>query len=39
MHKLVKYIFAVLRDQEEYEQRSPKLHHKIHLENCNNPAA
>lgn len=39
MHKLVKYIFAVLREQKEYEQRLPKIHHKMYLENRNNPAA
>lgn len=39
MHKLVKYIFAVLRNQNEYEQRLPKLHHKMHLENSSNSAA
>ncbi|KGM93581.1 transposase [Clostridium novyi A str. 4552] len=39
MHKLIKYIFAVLRNQKEYEQRLPKLHHKMYLENTNNPAA
>ncbi len=39
MHKLVKYIFAVLRNQKEYEQRLPKLHHKMYLENSSNSAA
>ena len=39
MHKLVNYIFAVLRNQKEYEQRLPKIHHKMHLENFNKPAA
>ncbi|NFN88812.1 IS110 family transposase, partial [Clostridium sporogenes] len=39
MHKLINYIFAVLRDQKEYEQRSPKIHHKMYLENFNNSAA
>jgi transposase len=39
MHKLVNYIFAVLRNQKEYEQRLPKIHHKMHLENSNKPAA
>ena len=39
MHKLVNYIFATLRNQKEYEQRSPKLHHKMYLENSNKPAA
>lgn len=35
MHKLVNYIFAVLRDQKEYEQRLPKIHQKMYLENRN----
>lgn len=39
MHKLVNYIFAVLRNQKEYEQRLPKIHQKMHLENTNKPAA
>ncbi|MBY6796508.1 IS110 family transposase [Clostridium botulinum] len=39
MHKLINYIFAVLRNQKEYEQRLPKIHHKMYLENSNNPAA
>lgn len=39
MHKLLKYIFAVLRNQKEYEQRLPKIHHKMHIENSNKPAA
>ena len=39
MHKLINYIFAVLRDQKEYEQRLPKIHHKMYLENSNKPAA
>lgn len=33
MHKLVNYIFAVLRDQKEYQQRDPKLHERIYLNN------
>lgn len=33
MHKLVNYIFAVLREQKEYEQRSPKLHVQMYLNN------
>ena len=39
MHKLINYIFAILRNQKEYEQRLPKLHHKMYLENSNKPAA
>lgn len=33
MHKIVNYIFAVLRDQKPYEIRDPKLHCKMFLEN------
>lgn len=33
MHKLVNYIFAVLRDQKEYELRAPDLHNKMFLQN------
>jgi transposase len=33
MHKLIKYIFAVLRDQQEYQVRDPKLHQKMFLNN------
>lgn len=33
MHKLVKYIFAVLRDQKPYEQRSPQNHSQIYFDN------
>ncbi|NFN88818.1 IS110 family transposase, partial [Clostridium sporogenes] len=39
IHKLINYIFAVLRDQKEYEQRLPKIHHKMYLENSNSLAA
>lgn len=39
MHKIINYIFAILRNQKEYEQRLPKLHHKMYLENSNKPAA
>lgn len=39
MHKLLNYIFAILRDRKGYEQRLPKLHHKMYLENINKPAA
>lgn len=31
MHKIVKYIFAVLRDQTPYEVREPKIHSQMHL--------
>lgn len=39
MHKLINYIFAVLRNQKEYEQRLPKIHQKMYLENKSVPAA
>ena len=32
MHKLIKYLFAVLRNQQEYQVRDPKLHQKMFLE-------
>jgi len=31
MHKIVKYIFAILRDQMPYEVREPKIHNQMHL--------
>lgn len=39
MHKLINYIFAVLRDQKEYEERLPQIHQKMYLENTSNTAA
>ena len=39
MHKLIKYLFAVLRNQEEYQVRDPKLHQKMFLENQHTQAA
>ena len=33
MHKILNYIFAVLRDQTPFEQRDPKLHKQMFLEN------
>lgn len=39
MHKLINYIFAVLRDQKEYEQRLAKIHQKMYLENRSTSAA
>lgn len=39
MHKLINYIFAVLRDQKEYTQRLPQIHQKMFLENTNTSAA
>jgi len=39
MHKLINYIFSVLKNQKEYELRDPKIHAKIHLNNKSNKAA
>jgi len=39
MHKLINYLFAVLRNQQEYQVRDPKLHQKMFLENNNRQAA
>jgi transposase len=33
MHKILNYIFAVLRNQTSFEQRDPKLHKQMFLEN------
>lgn len=33
MHKLVNYIFAVLRDQKQYEERLPEIHCQMFLKN------
>ena len=33
MHKLLKYIFAILKNGHPYEVRNPKLHAKMYLEN------
>lgn len=33
MHKLLKYIFSVLKNQKKYEFRSPKLHERMYLNN------
>jgi len=33
MHKLLNYIFAVLRNQREYEERPPKIHSQMHMRN------
>ena len=33
MHKLLNYIFAVLRNQTPFEQRDPKIHKQMYLEN------
>ena len=31
MHKLINYIFAVLRDQKPYELRQPDVHKRLHF--------
>lgn len=33
MHKLANYVFAVIRNQKEYELRSPKIHTQMYLNN------
>jgi transposase len=33
MHKIINYIFAVLRNQTPFEQRDPKIHRQMFLEN------
>ena len=33
MHKILKYIFAILRDQKPYEIREPKIHNQMFLNN------
>lgn len=33
MHKIINYIFAVLRNQTPFEQREPKIHKQMFLEN------
>lgn len=35
MHKLIKYIFSILKNGQPYEVRDPKLHTKMYLENKN----
>ena len=39
MHKLLNYIFSVLKNQKEYELRDPKTHKKMYLNNESTPAA
>lgn len=39
MHKLVKYIFAVLRNQEPYEIRDPRLHNQMYVTNSSRRAS
>lgn len=36
MNKLLKYIFSVLKNQQSYEVRNPKIHKKMYLENQHN---
>ncbi|WP_330654608.1 transposase [Intestinibacter bartlettii] len=36
MHKLLNYIFSVLKNQKPYEERNPKLHEKMYLKNKEN---
>ena len=33
MHKIINYIFAILRNQTPFEQRDPKIHKQMFLEN------
>jgi len=33
MHKILKYIFSILRDQKPYEFREPKIHNQMFLTN------
>lgn len=33
MHKLINYIFSVLKNQKEYELRDPKINSKMYLNN------
>ena len=39
MHKLVKYIFAVLRNQQPYEIRDPRLHNQMYVNNSSRKAS
>lgn len=39
MHKLVKYMFAVLRDQKPYEIRDPRLHNQMFVTNSSRLAS
>ncbi len=39
MHKLVNYIFAILRDQKPYEQRLSKIHNQMFLNKSNSHVA
>lgn len=39
MHKIVNYIFAVLRDKRPYEERNPQLHEQMFLNNAKKKTA
>ncbi|AWI06022.1 IS110 family transposase [Clostridium drakei] len=39
MHKLINYIFSVLKNQKKYELRDPKIHTKMYLNKQSKPAA
>ena len=39
MHKIINYIFAVLRDQKPYEARDPKVHTQMYLNNRSRKAS
>ena len=39
MHKIVNYIFAVLRDKHEYVERNPQIHVQMFLKNANKKSA
>lgn len=39
MHKLINYIFAVLREQKPYEIRNPRLHDQMYLKNASGKVA
>ncbi|SFU49953.1 hypothetical protein SAMN04487886_104128, partial [Clostridium sp. DSM 8431] len=39
MHKLINYIFAVLRNQTPFELRNPKIHKQMFLENTSQNSA
>lgn len=39
MHKIINYIFAVLRNQTPFEVRDPRIHKQMYLENKNRNTA
>ncbi|MDY4251278.1 MAG: IS110 family transposase, partial [Clostridium sp.] len=39
MHKIINYIFAVLRNQTPFEVRDPRIHKQMYLENKNTNTA